>query len=794
MNGSNSRGVLRIASIISVAATAFTGAAPAIAQGERLTIEEVVVTARKREESVQDVPISMTALTQQLQDSSVRNLADLNGYTANVNIGETTLRARGTNIQIRGVAASETQDKSHDSPIAVSIDGVFLGTSTGRNVENFDLERIEILRGPQGTLFGKNTVGGVINIIRSKPTGEFGGKVKLTGGRYGQQEFRGLVNFPITDTLAAKVFYTDIQADGHLKKTGGGDGPKKDYQNYGISLRWNPTEQFEALLTAERYEDNSDLGASVSWNFGPGVLAPPSAGSIGLQDNSGGFLTCTIFGDCRTSLSQADSFSASDQEGEYENDVITLNLTYDITENLRFVSVTGNHDTPKDDYISDLDASALDFISIDNDNTYEQFTQELRLEGSSDNVDWVIGAYYLDASYEQDWVTGGFFWGVAAAALDLVNNGFNADLCRAGVFAPLVCDTGSTPGQGLGPNFVQKLYQEQDTTSKAIFAQADYRVTDKLTLTAGVRYTDEEKDFVGYQSYLAPLARERVFNFPASTNLKNDWQETSIKLAASYAYSDDIMFYGSYSEGFKSGGFFGRNQNISDFANNQYDPEYAESFEIGMKSQWFENRLQLNVAAFTNDFEDKQDSNIVLDPSTNTVATVWENIGSLVYKGLEAEVQYLANENLELFFTAGYLDAEYDEFLSSRFVPVTQRATTPPQDVSFLTPKLAPETTFGFGGTYSVQVGPGELNIHAKWNFIDEQETQTYNDPGTDVDSQTFVNAVVTYQWDRFIISAFGNNLTDETLEIPFTGVAPFFANSSVTVGRTYGLEVEMAF
>ncbi|MBT4492834.1 MAG: TonB-dependent receptor [Gammaproteobacteria bacterium] len=790
-----------------VLSTATAVSIPVLA-AEGLSIEEIVVTARKREESVQDVPLAMTALKVQLQDSTVRNLADLDGYMPNMQIGENSGRARGTAISIRGVNASEFTDKSHDSPIAVSLDGVFFGTNSGRNVENFDLERIEVLRGPQGTLFGKNTVGGVINVIRTKPTGELGGKVRLTMGEDGQQEIRALLNFPVTETLAAKVFYTDLAYDGYMKNTFlGTDGPEKDYQNFGLTLFWTPSDRFDALLTVERYEDDSDLGAFANYNVAPGQLPAPPAGSLA-QDLSGGTLSCAVYGFCRNDPNSiTDEYDTNTTNpGQYRNDVISLNMNYQINDNLNIVSVSAWHDTPYEDYENELDGSADEGILIDNDNVYEQFTQEIRLEGTYGKLDFVAGFYYLDTEYDQYWDTHENFW--ARILPDLVNNtplapGFGfVELCLTGGLGNIKCDQGVPfGGPGLGEKFVQKLWQGQETQSTAFFLHADYQLNEKWMLTAGVRYTDEEKDFHGGQAYMTPLSRNHIWNFDVDyddragiSHLSNDWQETSIKLGLSYHYSEDIMFFGSYSEAFKSGGFFGRNQNTGDFERNQYEPEFAESYEIGMKGQFFENRVQFNTSVFYNNFEDKQDSNVVLDPTTQTVATVWENIGGIDYTGVDMELQWIVSENLEIFATAGWLDAEYDGFLSHNFVPVDQQATTPKQNVDFLTPKRAPETTFGFGGTYTAQVGPGELALHMKWNFIDDLETSTYNTPGTDADAVDYLNVTASYSWEKWKVSVYGNNLGDEQLEVPQFLVLPFFAWSSVTPGRQYAAEIEYVF
>jgi iron complex outermembrane receptor protein len=804
MIGISTGPILRVVAVALVmGGTGFS--VPALAE-ESLAIEEIIVTARKKQESSQDVPIAMTALSAELRDSTVRNLADLNGYAPNVVIrANSGAGARTSQITIRGVTGTNSGEKSFDSPIAVSLDGVFFGTDSGRIIENFDLERVEVLRGPQGTLFGKNTVGGVINIFRSRPTGELGGKARVTAGRYGQQEIRALMNFPISETLAAKVFYSGIKADGFLDRSfDKGTAPEKDYENFGIALLWEPSDRFDALLTIERYNDSSDIGAPTNFNVGPGFFDVPTDGFS--ADFSNGSVPCNTFGECRTDPDNiANSVDTeAPNRGRYRNDVFALNMHFEINDNLSLVSVSAFHDTPYEDSEAQLDGVSVKNIIIDNDNVYEQFTQELRLEGSYEKFDFVVGGYYLDNTYDQDWVTEGNFWQLLlgptgdALAFDPATV---AACATPGVFGNLLCDPRSAAaGEALGPNFDQRLFQTQDTESVAVFAQLDYEITDKLVGTAGIRYTDEEKHFTGYQSYLGSVARRRPFNFDVpNADITNDWQETSLKFGLAYHYTEDMMFFASYSEGFKSGGFFGVNQNVSDFERNQYDPEFAKSYELGAKAQFMDNRLQVNAAGFYNDFKGKQDSNVVVDATTSSVATVFENIGSLEYTGLELELRFVATENLDLFATGGWLDAQYDEFLSLSFVPIADRAGADPQDVSGLNPKLAPEWSFGAGGTYTRQMGPGEVSLHAKWNYFSKQETDTGNDPGTQIPSQHFVNAQLGYEWDNFRVSVFGQNLTDETIEFGncLAGGGPgvaFFCTGTVTAGRTWGVELEVGF
>ncbi|MDA1075411.1 MAG: TonB-dependent receptor [Proteobacteria bacterium] len=785
-----SGGLLGSALVLLCFASSDSVAAPA----SNLAIEEIIVTAQKRQESVQKVPIAITALTEELRDATVRNLTDVNGYAPNVNIAAHPGRTRGSAIQIRGISYSET-DKSFDSPIAVVLDGIFMGTSSGQIIENFDVDRIEILRGPQGTLFGKNTVGGVINIIRSRPTGELGGKLQITGGEWGQQEIRGVLNVPtLGEMLSTKLFYTNIQSDGHMKNTFiGGDGPEKDYVNYGAAFLLEVGENFDAVLTVERYEDDSDLGANTNENYpGEHVLCDGVYSSGYVNPDGASCFDDPGNGEGEFSTNQMNVAS-------FDQDAVTLEMNFDINDNLRLVSVTGWRDD-LEDYIQELDGSSLPHIWIDNDNTHEQLSTELRLEGSYDRFNFSTGIYLWRAEYAQDWVTFGDFWqslvpGFANNAPVAPGLGLT-DLCLLELVGTLRCDQAVGLGSaGLGDNFVQKLHQDQEVESEAVYFQGDWLINDQWTLTAGLRWTKETKDFVGNQSYLAPVSRAYIDNYvnfagqPDVADLSEEWTELSPKAGVSYAMTDDIMFYLSYSEGFHSGGFFGRNQDTKDF-NNTYDPEYANSWEAGMKAQFFENRVQLNVTAFHNDFQDKQEASIKQDPSTLTVVTVIDNVGSATYMGLEAELRWVVSANFNMFATAGLLDAEYDEFFTDIDGAI---GGFNPADYSHLTPRFAPDSTFGIGGTYSLPIGPGSLDLHARYYYIDDQEGALDNNPRGSVDAQNRVSASLSYGWDKYRLTVFGRNLTDDIV----TGavdIGGLFGLGSEQPGRSWGIEFYAQF
>ena len=781
--------------VASVAFSSCLFALSSIADEQSIGLEEVVVTARKQEESAQDIPVALTALTSELQNSSIRDLKDITGYSPNVIFEENSQRGGGGGvINIRGISPVRSDDNSLDAPIAVVVDGIYLGSMAGQVMENFDLERVEILRGPQGTLFGKNTVGGVINVIRSRPTGELGGKLRLTAGKDGQIEARAVINTSLSETLAMKFFATDISYDGFMDNitTGSGVG-ERDYQNYGLTFLFEPNDRFEALLTVEAFRDEGTLAAyNTNYNVPAGLLPAPPAGSPE-NDFSGGFLNCSVFGNCRTSL-ETPEFSDNDKDhrSELDTNAVTLKMEYALNDNLTLVSITGRREL--DEYsFYDFDASPNPFITIERTNEFEQTSQELRLDGNYDKISFSAGLYYFNQDFTQDWYTGDQFWAFLFGGV-VSDPGLYA-ACLAGAFT-VACDEGLT-SIPLGTEIVQVLYENQDTTSKAAYAQMDYRFNEKWTLTAGIRWTEEEKDFIAGQAYLTTKERETLRNFPTAfgdngyADLLEKWTDTSLKLGMTYNINDSSMVYGMFSQGFHSGGFFGVNQNIRDFIRDVYDPETADNYEIGYKSQHLDDRLRFNAVYFYNDFKDKQESFVALDPDTRTVATVFDNAASVKYRGVEIEAVYVFNEYFKGFLNYGSLDAEYDEFFTDINPNDAQEII---QDASFLTPRNAPEFTLGVGGTLTIPVETGVVEAFVKWTRIDEREASLLNLNQARIDETDELSASVGfYSDDDWAVSAYCRNCTDERFEV-FAPIATLFAAGTTNRPRSYGMEFTYQF
>ena len=771
---------------VAVAPAAMAAEQPASPPTRSNAIEEVIVTARMVEESVQDVPIAITALSaEQLSSPTIRNITDLNGYSPNVTIDQNGSRGgRGAVIGIRGISPTRTDDNSFDAPVGVMIDNIYLGTLAGQVIENFDLERIEILRGPQGTLFGKNTVGGVLRVFRSRPTGELGGRVRLTYGDNNQQEVQFIGNAPLVeDRLALKVFATTQQADGFTDNvTIGGHVGDVDYKNYGGTLLFTPTEGFEALLTVENFDDKSELQAfQTNGNFATGVT----------PDFPGGFLNCTVFNPtiaCRNSTSiPGVAENNTDNNAKLDTNAYTLNMTMDLSDRAQLVSITG-YRTQNEYRIFDFDGSAAPFITIERWNDYNQFSQEFRIDSQWDNLKMTSGVYFWNNEFTQDWSTGGRFWATLFGAVAYNPAAWGAcQNFKTNPFAPINCDTGITPNVTPGADVTQILYEKQETTSTAVYSQVDWTFATDWTLTAGARWTTESKDFQAGQSYLSNVERQRLRNFPEYSNLDNTWNDVSPRLGLSYQLDQSSLVYASFNRGFHSGGFFGVNQNTRDFVRDQYKPETGNAYEIGYKSTHLEDRLLLNITLFRNDFEDKQESFVGLDPDTKTVKSQFANVADATYQGVELETQYVFADWFRAFVNYGYLDSEYSSF------DFDTNNDGIEEDVSDLTPRNAPENTVGVGGTFSWPIGPGLLELYGKYAWIDEIEGDLLNSPLGQLDSRKNVTASLGWTGDKWSVIAAGQNLTDEEQE-GITPIANLFAVGSLNYPRTWSVAVTYNF
>lgn len=796
-------------------AVAATGSQMVLAQDQErgaLAIEEVMVTARKRQESIQDVPIAVTSITSQLENPAIRNLRDIEGLAPNVQIRQSMGRTAGHAISIRGIGYSN-DEKSFDPAVGVVYDGVALTTNSGALIDNFDIESIEVMRGPQGTLFGKNTIAGVIALNRTDPTGELGGSISGTLGNFGRTDVKAIINVPIVeDVLAAKFFGASLQDDGYIYNvTLEKDVAKQDYLNYGVKLLWTPNERFSAKLTIETIDDQSDNGAfrnltglggnraialqdgfSGGWEpYSPAIAAltaleGPAATPWRVQAYDDNASYPDIRGeDCLLENdpgSTATTTSAAKENiGDMQTDAITLQMDYEFSNGSTVTYIYGHRDT--EEYaVWPYSGSACDFITIDNINENDQQSHELRWATSGDNFDFVVGLYQMENSYSQDWFTYDFWELVRTPEL-------------------LVSLYGATPEQvdRLGNDFGQNIYQSQEAKSQAVFGQLDYDITERLEVSLGLRYSKDEKDFFARQFCIKADADRDLQNWSTCVhggsyaeedqtgNWDESWSKTTGKLGLSYRVNDDVMVYGSFATGFHSGGFYGKNQRLVDYAIT-YEPEEIESLEVGAKMEFFNNRVRLNVAAFSSNVDQLQ-AVTTLPADDGTAVSVPFNVGEVEYQGLEFEGMARITDEFTLSGAIGILDAEYKSFDAD----LSSTNGGNPVDNSYLTPKQAPELTLGVTANYTVEAFGGLVLTDLTYSWTDDFYTQEDNDPVSLVESYGKTNLSIAYDRDTYKIAAFVNNMEDNTNWVSRT-TSTLITYGQQSKGRTYGIELLVNF
>jgi iron complex outermembrane receptor protein len=727
--------------------------AASVAQEQGLQLEEVVVTARKREESLQDVPLAVTSLSAELRRSTIRDLKDLEGLAPNFVVDSVMGVPGGAAISIRGVSYQETE-KTLDPSIGMVLDGIYLGSNAGQILDNFDIARLEVLRGPQGTLFGKNTIGGVINVQRTLPTMEWGGKISGTLASHGQEDLKGVLNMPLGDRTGLKVFGSTLNSDGYVENLDGKDVGGQDYTSYGFSVLSQATENLDIQFTYENTDDDTDAGAWANFAtadylvciFDP-VACPP--------DGSGE--TTTTTNDRNHSSAETDSYN--------------LKMNWDIGAGV-ITSITGYRES-EEHTRSEFDASQAAFNAVTNNKDFEQFSQEIRFTSqASDTLQYVAGLYYWDTDLKQDYVSEDI-----AFYLDLIGFYYAPDGRYGFANAPA---NGIVPGTTVPFGAIQRSDQSQDTTSYAAFFQGDWTFATNWKLTFGGRYTYEEKDYTAAQQQIqmsdgqwwTPFIGPNAGGAPQRAYFPDDddWSEFTPKIGIAYDINEDSMAYASYSEGFKSGGFFGR---LADYRiDTTYDPEYVDTYELGYRSSWLDSRAIANVTLFYSDYSDKQEE-VIIGGGNTTV----QNAADVEMFGVEVEGQMQVTAAWSVQTAIGYLDSEYDKFEYGG------------EDVSHLNLRNAPEWTFSAGTSYILSLGDGDMAFNLNYRWIDEYDTNLLNGELGKQDSHENLDLSVDYSFmDHYRVSVYGRNLTDEktrrVVDIP--GLEAF---GQYSMGDNYGIE-----
>ena len=768
MSGSfgRERNAARAALLIAVAAPGAalaqvpTDTAVPSPSAETTGLTDIVVTAQKRSESLQRTPLAITAITADvIETRRITDASDLNGVAPSLTSTSGPSNKGHLVVFIRGIGESEPILTS-DSPVSIYVDGVILGRTTGSVFELVDLERIEVLRGPQGTLYGRNTTGGAINLITRKPADTFGVEVLGSYGNLGYKQGRiSLDTGLLGDSgLKAKFSYIHRQRQGYVDDVNAPD--RRDPGAYNIDafrgvLAFDQGGAFRATYAYDNAVNDAIIPPSQLTAMSPNALAyfsrsaavggtpfiAPTSGRLKelrpdrspVRDrNIGHSLTAEIDLGPNTVLRSISGYKS------WKNSIINTDLTGN--SGLRGLVVSPG--TPG--------IRPIEVFGATNTRRQHQFSQELNLIGGiGDRLDYVVGAYYFrEKAYE-------------------LNPQFYTFVT-------------TIPGLGLaGVNLTNTLDYSPTSKSYAGFGQVTYRLTDTLTAIGGLRYTRDEKQLVQRQ--------------PTVRTLKNDWSRVNYSATLQFQATPDLMAYGRIASGYKAGGFNARS------VNDGYGPESLVSYEIGVKSQLFDRRLRINGAVFYNDLKDKQLNQFLA--GSGGASSIAVNAGSATLKGVELEVEAAPIDGLRLSGALGYVDRDFKSFIVRD--PATNMLVNVADQARF---SYSAGTTYNLGGEYTVgDVAGGELSARLDYSYrskvyfnVVPQFTQfdaAIAAPGFGLLDGRVQLGNIPMGGTTATFSLWGKNITNKVYRTSGTDFGALgFAINTYGEPRTYGLDARFRF
>jgi iron complex outermembrane receptor protein len=744
-------GALLAGSAFTPAVHADTAAAP-----DSETLVEITVTARRRDESIHDTPLAVTALnTAMLEAKGTTNIGDLQGAMPNVIITNQPSGPASANISIRGLTFADIE-KSFDPTVGVVVDGVFLGTSTGQYLNFFDIGDFEVLRGPQGTLFGRNTIGGVINVTRTRPTGEFGAKVEFSYGSFDTSTERAVFNAPIIrDVLAIKLFAFNTKTDGFYRDANTGrDTAGSQNQNFGVAFLFTPVSNFDALLTLEKQEEYLvPVGGNLTNSselFGQVLIGAGLGNEVNRNNTT----------DLYTVFSNPTGPQAS---GHYNAPAATLSMNWGLGP-VKLTSVTGYRKSDEDQ-VQPFDASSLGLYIAHRIQTFHQFSQEVRAAGkATDKLDYVAGLYYYDSAYTLTQYT------------DLFGGGF--------------------PSTGQIVSGTAK--------SAAAFIDFDWAFIDQWRLNFGGRYTQDKKSL---DNTVAIGGVETPVGSPHAT-----FSKFTPKVSVDYRPNTDFMYYASYSVGYRSGGFSNRAGDVIT-TNTAFKPETVDSTEVGIKSDWFDRRMSVNADYFYAKYKNMQQTTTIPGGPTGN-ETVISNVGAATIKGVELEIVGRATQNLTLNASLGTLSSHFDGFVANQVLP----GQTVPSLTNYSNNNLIynPSFTAAASADYKVPMSFGDLHGTVGYRHIASYDQQislgpitqpggpgTYavvngNDPRVRAPKQNLIDASVTGNFTinkaKAYVTVYGRNLSDSRVATDSFTVAGLFSFGYGQEPRSFGVTLGFSY
>lgn len=732
---------------VGIATVLLVAAAPASAQ-----LEEIVVTAQKRVESLQDVPLSVSAIGgATIEQNNMAQIEDFAILVPNFNIGDSPGEYT---VNIRGIG-SATSNRAFEQSVGLYVDGVYTGRPQQFLAPFLDVERVEVVRGPQGVLFGKNSNAGAVNITTARPADEFSARIRANyETEYQGWGFEGVLNLPISENVAARFAALSNEQGAYMDNSAGADGPEKTLDAIRASLLWSPSESVDVFLKVEHSEVDW-IGTNFQvLEFGAG----PAEGFYQGKDPNA---------EDRFDLrQQADGNFVSGKDTNNGNDANTYALQVDWTLANSILTYIGAYAEYDSILGIDTDFGGFPATYSEGGDDFSQTSHELRLTSNSDGAfEYIAGLFYLDRNYKiPDWQ-------------------FHANFAE--LPPPL-------------PPFTRNRNYDEDTTTLSAFVQGTYHFSEDLSLAVGLRYVDESKDAdsLQYTSVMGDPGMPIPGGIPVFPNYEFTGSRNEDSLTPSinlqWSVNDEVMLYAAYNEAEKSGGF---NSNSAIPTGIEYESETAAGFEVGAKMLSSGGSVRLNLALFSTKFDDYQVS------SYDGVAQTVNNAATTITRGAEMELDWAAGEHLTIGGSLAYLDAYYDDFPNAPCAPINQPdcVNGDYRDASGERITYAPRYSGSVYGDLSQPVGSNlAFNLRLTGSFSDDYYTQIDKSPETEADSYFILNARagVGSQNGKWELAVVGTNLTDERI-FNFAGNLPFFPGAffaNTKMPRLVSLEANFRF
>ncbi|MFK7956350.1 MAG: TonB-dependent receptor [Lysobacterales bacterium] len=780
-------------------------------------IEEILVTAQKREQGVNDIGITVNAFTgDQLQAMGVFSSEDLAVYTPGLTVNETA----ATGVPTYSIRSVGFQDYSTgaSSTVGLYFDEVAIPYTVMSRGLLFDVERVEVLKGPQGDLYGRNTTAGQINFVSRKPTEEFDAGVTMNYGSFNTLDIEGFVSGSVSETVQGRLSLKTTQSSEGWQKSLTRDDElgEKDVTAIRGMLNFDLSDSATLLLNVHHVDDQSDNRANTAYDgrlIGLGQFSNPYTPLDQFIIPTGQF-----FGQEPPWYSIGEN-DAADWTNSYTSDItgrtfdlrpqrdnqltgFSAKLEWDIA-GMTLTSVTGYDEFDREE-ANDWDGGFFNDSSNINTTDLKVFSQELRLSGESGNVNWIAGLYYSDDELDEYYH---YFMSDSVFGLGSIPFG-------VGLFAP-------TPIRELDTKY------QQETDSQAVFGHVEWQFSEKMRLTVGARYTEEDRDwsgctFVADDGSLAgflnaqfgstlgpgdcgtidddPTSPTFIFALIGGPNINDAFRvyEESIstgrwmgKIGLDYAVNEDVLLYATLANGFKSGGFNGANSNTTQQLRS-YRPEKLNSLELGLKSTLLDGTMQLNAAVFYYDYKDKQEQ----DRAVTFVGNIsgLTNVPESTIKGAEMDLQWAPTDQLMVNVNVALLDTNVDEWMAVDPV-ASQWPNTVLRDASGIELAQAPDLSYSVRAEYSWPLSNGmEIFLGGDVNYTDSTTGGAQPTDATDSYSVANARLGVGNAERTWRATLWGRNIADEYyFPAAYTGGnGPFVRANGMP--RTYGVSIDYNF